>query len=238
MIPDSQSCFESFVVSERSQTAFLAAVTVGESPGDAHNPLLLSGPSGSGKSHLLRAIANSMHSHRPEASIVRTTGHAMATDLAEAIRLHQVEAFQSSLTRVDALLVDDLELRPKRDRTFRAIVEVLAKVVEAGAQVVVASGMDARYGRMFERRIQSRFGRVLAAELGYPSMAGRMEIARRAATLRGVHLPPGALRFIARRSTGNPRELQGMIARIAAETAIAQRSLGLAEVRQAVSRVL
>src|SRR3990167_6180305 len=50
--------FDNFVVGPSNNLAFLAAKQVAENPGSSYNPLIIYGPTGVGKTHLLQAIGD------------------------------------------------------------------------------------------------------------------------------------------------------------------------------------
>jgi chromosomal replication initiation ATPase DnaA len=54
--------FDSFVVNDASREAFDAAMAVAHNSSAAHNPLVLFGPTRSGKTHLLYAIEGALFS--------------------------------------------------------------------------------------------------------------------------------------------------------------------------------
>lgn len=60
--------FQSFIVSDASRAAFAAAQDLAECDSGA---LFLCGPTGSGKTHLLHAIANEIRRRRPDARRAR-----------------------------------------------------------------------------------------------------------------------------------------------------------------------
>jgi len=97
--------------------------------------------------------------------------------------------------------------------TFAELEELLTH----GVQIVIASEMPPAEIEIIERRSRPLFERAFIAEIGYPDGAARVEIARRAAEMRGVALSDDALCVLAKRLTGNPRQIQSSIARIAAE---------------------
>ncbi len=60
--PHREKTFANFVVSDENRLAYAATTAVAENPGDAYNPLVICGPTGVGKTHLLRAIAHYVES--------------------------------------------------------------------------------------------------------------------------------------------------------------------------------
>ena len=80
--------FEKFVVGSSNKFAYAAAQAVAEAPGKpkGYNPLFLYGESGLGKTHLLYAIAHSIHTQYPNYRIVYIKGDAFTNELIAAIR--------------------------------------------------------------------------------------------------------------------------------------------------------
>ena len=214
MAPHPASTFETFVASEASQAAFDAALAVSACPGGAHNPLVLYGPTGSGKSHLLGAIVHAMQSRQPDATILTLSGDRLVAQLVHAIRWEQVDALRESIAAADALLLDDVPMRPDNEASREEIARLIDELVARGIQTVIAA--DAPPAQ--QRRLETRLRSASCFVLGYPGPAARIEIARRVAATRGVALSEDELCRLATESSGSPRELQSRIARIAAES--------------------
>lgn len=229
--------FDAFVVSDRSRAAFAAAVAVAENPGHAHNPLFLCGRTGSGKSHLLHAIAHKIRAHRPGANILHLAAETFIARVIDAIRSDEMRALRESIASVDALLLDDLQLRSDREHTLREIFLRFEELLTYGVQVVSASPAPPFEMRLIEQRSRPLFERALVAEVGYPDGVARVEIARRAAEMRGIALCDEVLGYLGARLSGSPRKLQSVIARIAAESAIAGHPLNMTQVVRIVGRL-
>jgi chromosomal replication initiator protein len=218
MTHQNANTFADFVVSKSSHVAFSAAMDVAENPDCSHNPLFLYGPTGSGKSHLLHAIAHAMRTR--QRNVLHVAAETFVARFIDAIRSDEVGAFRHSIAAVDALLLDDLPHALDKQHTREGIFRELEELLTHGVQVVIASEMPPAEIKIMEQRSRPLFERALVAEIGYPDGPARVEIARRAAKMRGVVLSDDALRFLANRLTGNPREIQSSIVRIAAESVL------------------
>lgn len=194
--------FDAFVVSEASRAAFDAAVAVAERPAQLHNPLVIHGPIGSGKSHLLQAIEQAMR-----VEVVRMPAREYVAGLVAVMR--DVESALPACPAGSALLLDDVDLAVKKmPNTARELFTRLDELVSRGVQVVITTDAP-----------PSAWG--VAVEVGYPDVEARVEILRRAAASRNVALDDDDLRELADAIT-TPRELHGAVARIAAEAAMAR----------------
>lgn len=190
--------FETFLGCDAARDAARAVV---ESPGRVHNPLILKGPSGSGKTHLLHAIANAL----PDRNVRHLSADALATQLVDAIRSHEIAQFRESFIGLDALLIDDLRLSPDRVRRLTEIFRIVDEAVARGVQVVIAPDRST---------FPLTSPRAFVARLAYPDERARVAILRNAAAQHHLVIPDGVLMLLAKRPHSAPK-LQAEIARLA-----------------------
>jgi chromosomal replication initiator protein len=217
--------FASFVVSKRSEAALAACIAMSERRDDAPHPLFLCGPTGSGKSHLLHAIADALR-----ARVV--SAESWINSLVDAIRADQLDALRGSLAETGALLLDDFGSAADRPHTRAEMLAQIEKLVQRGVSVVATTHEPASTVRSFIDGTAS--GRVV--EIGHPDLAARIEIARRLALSRDVVLSSAMLQSIARRTSGSPRKLQGVILRITAETTLLHAPIDAARLRNLIAQ--
>lgn len=129
--------FDTFVVSRKSRAAFSACAAVAANPGRGRNPLILSGATGSGKTHLLHAIAQSIRSRHAASNVLRVTCEAFLAGLIHAIRYDDAAAFRDSVLAVDALLLDDLPAVGDRPHSREEILSLTRALVNRRVQVVM-----------------------------------------------------------------------------------------------------
>ncbi len=100
--------FDTFRLDATNRLAHAAALTIAEGPKRFYNPVLIYGPAGTGKSHLLAAVSGYVAAHDPQLTVRLTTG-------AEITRL-QPQPGKKVRPRwtvedrgADVLLIDDMD---------------------------------------------------------------------------------------------------------------------------------
>jgi len=211
--------FESFVVCATNEAAFAAAADA------VVNPLCLYGRTGSGKSHLLHAIANELRARRPASDVLLVSASALNHASWGRHYADHAPAVQAELAQADAVLVDDAVPEWFGPETMARIARLLRHAVQHGVRVVVASPFAAPL-----------LDGAAVAEVGYPDEPSRIELAGRIATSLGMTLPPEIVREVASRLSGSPRELQSVLATMAAELAVASETIELEHLAYAATR--
>jgi len=151
--------FGTFIADSGSHEALAASRAVAENPRFEHNPVLLYGPTGSGKTHLLHAIADVMRRNR---KVLHVTSEVFVRRLIDSIKSDELATFRRSLRDVDALLLDDLEVvQTPRRRTRAEVIRLLAEVADSGVQLVVASRLRREFAARVEKRLRQRFPKAL-----------------------------------------------------------------------------
>ena len=205
------STFATWVANTKGNAALNAALAVARREANAPNPLVLVGGVGSGKTHLLYAIADEMRS-RPTASILHLPIMAFVDRLTHSIRADALSEFRRWTESFDSILLDDLHLLADREVTLREVVLTLAERAAAGAQVVVTS----------DRRLPAITAPAQVVEVKYPDTAARTKILRATSEQRGFPLSEDFARAIARRIRGNARQLHATVSRLIAERVVAR----------------
>ena len=109
--------FERFVVGSSNKFAHAAARAVADNPGHSYNPLFIYGESGLGKTHLLYAIAHTIHNNHPDYKVVYIKGDTFTNELIQAIREGRNSEFREKYRGADVFLMDDVQFIAGRDST-------------------------------------------------------------------------------------------------------------------------
>src|SRR3546814_10920854 len=97
--------FDNFVEGRSNQLGRAAASHAAQNPGDrAHNPLLLYGGTGLGKTHLKFAAGNEMRRHNPGMRVLYVRSEQFFSAMMKALQDKAMDGFKRQFQQVDALL--------------------------------------------------------------------------------------------------------------------------------------
>ena len=119
------------------------------------NPIYLCGPEGTGKTHLLMAIAHAMRSQG--LSVIYVRAETFAEHVISAIRAGEMSHFRDSYRNVDVLLIDDAHLLSKKWATQEEFFHTFNALHLVGRQVILSANCLPNELQFIEPRLISRF---------------------------------------------------------------------------------
>ena len=208
--------FERFVVGSSNKFAHAAARAVADNPGKSYNPLFIYGESGLGKTHLLYAIAHTIHKNHPEYKVVYIKGDTFTNELIQAIREGRNAEFREKYRGADVFLMDDVQFIAGRDSTQEEMFHTFNTLYELKKQIVFTSDRPPKEMLRLEDRLKTRFEWGLLADIQPPDYETRVAIIKNKAIRRGINLPEPVLQYIADNITSNVRQIEGTVNKILA----------------------
>ena len=210
--------FEKFVVGSSNKFAYAAAQAVAQAPGKpkGYNPLFLYGESGLGKTHLLYAIAHSIHAQYPDYRIVYIKGDAFTNELITAIREGRNQEFREKYRSADVFLMDDVQFIAGRQASQEEMFHTFNSLYEDGKQIVFTADRPPKEMLRLDDRLKTRFEWGLPVDIQPPDYETRVAIIKNKAIHRGMNLPDPVLRYIADNITSNVRQIEGTVNKILA----------------------
>ena len=112
---DNEFTFDHFVVGNSNRFAHAAALAVANNPGTVYNPLLIHGPSGVGKTHLLLAISNKVKKEHPDWKITYKSTEDFTNEMVLALRNGKMQEFRNLYRQSHFLLLDDIQFIAGKD---------------------------------------------------------------------------------------------------------------------------
>ena len=208
--------FERFVVGNSNKLAHAAALAVAEHPAENYNPLFIHGESGLGKTHLLYAIAHTIHKNHPDYKIVYIRGEDFTNELIRDIRAGKNQEFRDKYRSADVFLMDDVQFIAGRDSTQEEMFHTFNTLYEDKKQIVFTADRPPKEMLRLEDRLKTRFEWGLLADIQPPDYETRMAIIKNKAIRMGVELPEEVLIYVAENITSNVRQIEGTVKKILA----------------------
>jgi chromosomal replication initiator protein len=226
-----------FVVGACNRVAHASALSVVEEPGQGANPLVLHGPVGTGKTHLLEGIYAGLRKRWPDLRPCYVTAEEFTTRFVQATRFGKQGGFRRQFRDCSALLLDDLHFLATKRATQEEFLHTFDALLADGRQVVVT--MDC-HPRLAEELMPELADRLLGGAvwgLLPPDDETRLGILRQKAG-GGLLLPDDVLKYLARNLRGNVRELEGAVNGVRHYARVTGRVVSQPLVREALGDLL
>jgi chromosomal replication initiator protein len=204
-----------FVVGSSNEYAFRSAELTGRGRQQA-SPLLLCGPPGVGKTHLLRAVVREYRRHHPRSTAVYMSAEQFTTGFLEALRGSGLPSFRQKCRGASLLAIDDLQFFPGKRRTIEELLHTFDTMAAEGRQLVLASDRGLHDLRALGPELVSRLSGGLICEMETPEFTTRVGILRRMRDEAGLAIDDSVLTIIATQITAGARELRGALNRLEA----------------------
>ena len=212
--PHNAFTFENFIVGKSNSFAHNVSLGVVENPGVLHNPLLIYGRSGLGKTHLLLAIENAMREKYPDMIVIYTTGEELINELLQGVRVKNTVPFREKYRNADVLLVDDIQFIQKGEAFQEEFFHTFDTLYRARKQIVMTSDEPPRNMTILNERLRSRFEMGVLADVQSPDIETRKAIIYKKSEELGLTLEDDIVDFIAQSIKSNIRQLEGTVHKI------------------------
>ncbi len=223
---DSHYTFDNFVEGRSNQLARAAAWHAAQKPGDrAHNPLLLYGGTGLGKTHLMFAAGNEMRRLNPGARVLYLRSNDFYNAFFRSLQEKTADQFKRQFQQIDALLIDDIQFFAGKDRTQEEFFHTFNALFDGRQQIIMTCDRYPREVEGLEPRLKSRLGWGLSVAIDPPDFETRAQIVLSKARERGAPVPDDVAELIAKKMRSNVRELEGAINKLTAQAGLLGRQV-------------
>jgi chromosomal replication initiation ATPase DnaA len=206
--------FAELIVGAANDAVVRAAAAVAQEPGQRYNPLVIVGPAGVGKTHLLHAIGNALVAARPGSVVACVSAQLFFEELVSAIHGERADWWRRRYRGADALLLDDVHLLAGKERTQEELFNLGNAFQDGNKQLVFTADRLPSQLEGIAPRLVSRFSEGLVVELAPPDREMRAEMARRLLAAQHVWTGPGVIEYLASRPADGARAVAGLVTRV------------------------
>jgi len=222
--------FDRFVVGPTNELAHAVARKVVASRASDYNPVVIHGPHGMGKTHLLHAVKNQIEQDDPTRRVHLISSEQFVASFVTSLRggnRSAIETFKRSMRDVD-LLIEEL-------------LHTLISLVDDGRQVLLATDRHPHAITKATDRLKSYLCAGLLCDIGPADYELRRRIldrlieGKRQSGSPDLSMPPQARDHLAARINATPRDLEGAFNQVVARSEFLGRPLTLESVQEALS---
>jgi len=230
--------FDNFIRGESNQLATSAAEAVANNPGGTrYNPLVIYGPTGLGKTHLVQAIGNRVLERNRNARVLYTNSEKFTMEYINAIQTNKVTEFTNFYRGVDVLIVDDIQFLGGKEKTQDMFFHTFNALHQSGKQLVLTSDKQPKDLADVDERLISRFQWGLSADIQIPDYETRVAILQQKSMEEGMDMPGDMLEYVARHVMSSVRELEGCLISLLAKVTLDHRELTIDLAKEVVRSI-
>lgn len=201
-----------FVETPENMLALYAATEYSNASTIKVPSLILHGPSGVGKTHLLHGAGINARAHTPNLRVKVVTGDEFISDFQASIQKRNMGDFRRRYRfECDFLLIDDLHSLCRAKSTQEELFNLMNHIANTGRMLMITSDRPIQALDGLEDRIKSRLMGGLVIPVNHPSVESRAVILQKKLTEAGIKAPLELITEMAQKSGTCVRSLEGMV---------------------------
>lgn len=221
---------DDFIVGPSNRMAFGAIEMAVTRPGEM-SPLVVHGPSGVGKTHLLEGACERMREVHPSATAAWLSAEQFTTAFLQALHGGGLPGFRRTCRGADLLVIDDIQFFVGKKATLLELQHTIDALQRLGRQVIL--GCDRELDALPElgADLVTRCRGGMTTRILPPDYDVRRGIVAAICGKRGLAVPDDVVHFVASSMTRHARELHGAVNRLEATSTMlgVPITLGMAE---------
>ena len=116
------------------------------------SPIILRGPTGVGKTHLMRAFENYLLEKNPSLKTCFISAEAFISEFVDSIKNHKINQFKEKYRNLDALLIDDLNYLAYKEATQEELFYTLSELLQKKVFICFGLTMPCSFSKGFSDR--------------------------------------------------------------------------------------
>lgn len=148
--------------------AHATAMSVIDNIGNMHNPFMLYGESGTGKSHFLNAMGYEISKKIGQEKIFLTNGVRLSRGVQRYVEENKVAQLEEFFSSVEVLIIDDIHLTAVNEHNRDFISRLLNRFLQEHKQMIISSKYPPESLARFEELVRFRLDQGWVSELKPP----------------------------------------------------------------------
>ena len=230
--------FDNFIMGSCNRFAHAASMAVADNPRIIYNPLVIYGPSGVGKTHLMLAVKNRIKEKFPEKRVEYVRCEDFTNQLINAIQTGTSDNFRNTYRNLDVLLIDDIQFIAGKEQTQEEFFNTFNALHQDNKQLVFTMDRPPKDVKTLDDRIRNRLEMGLFADITPPDYENRVGIIKKKAESLGIYIEENLVHYIAEHIKMNIRQLEGVVKKLQAFIQIQNHTPTVAVVQNIIREIV
>ena len=230
--------FDNFIMGSCNRFAHAASMAVADNPRIIYNPLVIYGPSGVGKTHLMLAVKNRIKEKFPEKRVEYVRCEDFTNQLINAIHSGTSDIFRNTYRNLDVLLIDDIQFIAGKEQTQEEFFNTFNALHQDNKQLVFTMDRPPKDVKTLDDRIRNRLEMGLFADITPPDYETRVGIIKKKAESLGIFIEENLVHYIAEHIKMNIRQLEGVVKKLQAFIQIQNHTPTVAVVQNIIREIV
>ncbi len=230
--------FDNFIMGSCNRFAHAASMAVADNPRIIYNPLVIYGPSGVGKTHLMLAVKNRIKEKFPEKRVEYVRCEDFTNQLINAIQTGTSDNFRNTYRNLDVLLIDDIQFIAGKEQTQEEFFNTFNALHQDNKQLVFTMDRPPKDVKTLDDRIRNRLEMGLFADITPPDYETRVGIIKKKAESLGIYIEENLVHYIAEHIKMNIRQLEGVVKKLQAFIQIQNHTPTVAVVQNIIREIV
>lgn len=230
--------FDELVVGVNNHISAKACLQVVKSPGETYNPLVIYGPAGTGKTHLMQAVAHAMLKTNPDLAVRYSSSERFMNEVIMAVSDDNVMEVRKKYHQFDLWLLDDIQFLLESKTAQMEFFHIFNTFHDENKQIVMACDRPPNKLTNLDKNIVSRLSWGLSTPVQIPDIKTRIDILKLKQARYGLDLDDKMLSFAAGALKSNVRELEGFLKKINAYLTLSHHEVNMDLVSMVIGEIL
>ena len=223
--------FSNFLTDETNRFAFMASKGTAAGGGTKYNPLLIIGPPGTGKTHLLNGLGNCILEGDEGKKVHLTTMTLITEDLRRGLSNGSISDIRERYMEADALLVDNLQTGHMKGPSQEQFLLIIEGILRKGGIISITSDRELPHLADIGPTLRSRLEGGVKVTLGVPGFEGRRQILADLVKRESTSITTEVLDYLALSLDQNVREMQGSFSRLVAYSDLMRKPISISMIK-------
>lgn len=206
--------FASFQDGDCNRLAKTSIEMATQRPGEL-SPLLVHGPTGVGKTHLVEAIWSEMKTKHRRSRVLYLSAEQFTSYFLEALKGSGLPSFRSKYRQADLLIIDDIQFFANKQATLVELAYTVDALSRQHRQLILTADRPLpQLGMALGQDLANRLGGGLVCGMTAVDQKTMEAISRRWAVDRNIKMDDGVHALVCSKMQGDARQLSGILNRL------------------------